>query len=71
MVAPAGVGALLVVAQEVVDARQLAVAVEGAALIREAQVDHPAGPEDPLELQQPRDRVLQVLEQVVGDHEIE
>src|SRR5215207_3994215 len=66
VVAPAAQGALFVVAQEVLDAGQLALAVEGATLVREPEVQDPAGLEDARELQQPGDRVLQVLQQVLA-----
>jgi hypothetical protein len=64
-------GSLLVIAHEVPEARELAAPVEGPALIRETDVKHAARPADTLELEQPGDRVLQMLEQMVGDHEVD
>jgi hypothetical protein len=68
---PSGVSALVVLAQEVVDARELAVAVEAHALVGQGQVHNAAGFEHALEPDQGREGILQVLEQMVRDHEVD
>ena len=54
-----------------VDARQLSIAVEGDPGVGQGQVENPIAPEDAVELPERADRILEMLEEVIGDHEIE
>jgi hypothetical protein len=71
-VLPAGrVGSVVVLTEQVVDGRELAIAVEAEALVGDRQVHDATRPEDAVELAQRPDRFLGVLDQVVGDHEVD
>ena len=62
---------LAVVAQEVLDRRARAVRVEGRAAVGQREEQHAAGAQHADEVLQRGDRVLEVLEHVVGDHEVQ
>src|ERR1700682_5997115 len=64
-----GPGPMLV--EEMLICRQRAVLVERQPAVGQRHVQHAPGLEHPLELLESVDRVLQVLEQVVGDHEVQ
>lgn len=71
VVAAAALCSVLVVAHEVLEVRDLSVSVEGSALVRKPDVEDTTRLQDPFEFEESGDRVLEVLEQMVGDHEVE
>jgi hypothetical protein len=50
--------------------RHRPVDVEGVALIRDRQVEDPAGPQDPDHVAEGPERILAVLEEMIGDDEV-